>query len=132
MALKNATILTGATLAASAGSAFVFADDGVTIPNGLHLVVPATADYRVRENMTVRYRPAAVQPDQTYSKDKKSLSISFPVILASGKVVINVVRIEREVHPETAAATATNYNKLAAQCLFDTDFDGFWANGSLT
>jgi len=52
--------------------------------------------------------------------------------LASGKVVNNVLRVEREVHPEYSAANATDLNKLAAQLLVDTDADNFWSAGSLT
>jgi hypothetical protein len=52
--------------------------------------------------------------------------------LASGKVVFNVIRIEREVHPEFSAANATDLNKVGAQLLFDTDMDNFWAAGSLS
>jgi len=41
MGLKNMSIATGATISVTGGTAVVFADDGVTIPNGIHLVVPA-------------------------------------------------------------------------------------------
>jgi len=132
MGVKNASILTGATLSATGGTAMVFADDGVTVPNGVHISVPATADYRVRENATFRFRPPTLYPDGTYSRDKKTVTLVVPMILASGKVVNNVFRIEREVHPEYSAANAVNFNKLASQLLSDTDFDNFWSAGSLS
>lgn len=131
MGLKNMSLLSGAAVAATGGTAFVFADDGVTIPNGVHLIVPATADYRVRESVTAKYRPPSLQSDGSYTRDKKSVSFTVPQLLASGKVVNNVIRIEREVHPELAAAAAVEINKKASQFLFDADTDAFWATGSV-
>lgn len=133
MGLKNMSLLAGATVAASGGSAQVFADDGVTIPNGLHLVVPADTDYQVRRTATVKYRPPTIDAKTgVYSKDKKSISYTLPMVLASGQVVFNVVRIEREVHPSLSAANAEELLKIAAQMLVDTDASAFWATGSLS
>jgi len=132
MGLKNMSINTGTTLSATGGTAKVFADDGVTIQNGVHCTVPATADYRVRESATWKYKPPTLLPTGVYTRDKKSVSLNIPQILASGAIVNNVIRIEREVHPEMSAANATDLNKLAAQLLFDSDADNFWAAGSLS
>lgn len=132
MSLKNASLLTGATVSATGGTALVFADDGVTVPNGVHLVVPATADYRVRQNATCKFRPPALLADGSYTRDKKSVSYTVPQILASGKVVNNVIRVEREVHPELGASAATDMNRIAAQFLFDSDTDNFWSAGSVS
>lgn len=133
MGLKNMSLQTGATgCTVTAGSAMVFSDDGTTIQNGVHLVVPATADYRVRQSATAKYRAPALQPDGSYTRDKKSISYNVPLILASGKIVNNVIRVEREVHPEMSAANVLDLNRIAAQLLFDTDTDNFWAAGSLS
>jgi len=132
MGLKNMSLLSSATITPSGGTALVFADDGVTIQNGVHLVVPADTDYRTRRSVTAKFRPPVVDKDGVYTKDKKYLSFNVPQILASGKIVNNVIRVEREVHPELSAAQCTELNKVAAQLLFDTDVDGFWATGSVT
>lgn len=132
MGLKNMSLSTGATISATGGTAIVFADDGVTVQNGVHLVVPATADYRVRESATAKFRPPVVDNDGQYSRDKKSISYNVPMVTAAGKIVNNVIRVEREVHPEFSAANAITLNKIAAQLLFDTDTDNFWAVGSLS
>jgi len=132
MGLKNMSLLSGGTVSTTGGTAMVFTDDGVTIQNGVHLVVPATADYRVRESATAKYRPPSVQPDGSYSKDKKQISFNVPMILASGKIVNNTIRVEREVHPEMSAANVANLNKIGAQLLTDTDLDNFWTAGSLS
>lgn len=131
MGIKNMSLLTGTAISATGGTAFVFADDGVTIQNGVHLVVPATVDYRVRESATLKFKPPSLDTLGVYSRDKKSVSFTVPMILASGKVVNNVIRIEREVHPEFSAANCVEMNKKASQLLFDTDTDSFWAAGSM-
>lgn len=132
MALKNMSIVTGATVSVTGGTAVVFTDDGVSIPNGIHLVVPADVNYAVRRSATVKYRPPALDKEGIYSRDKKYISLTVPMTLASGKIVNNVIRVEREVHPEFAAASATDLNKLAAQLLIDSDADNFWNAGSLS
>jgi len=133
MGMKNLSLLASATVAASGGSALAFADDGVTIPNGLHLIVPADADYQTRRQATVKYRPPTLDSKTgSYGKDKKSITLVQPIVLTDGRVVFNTMRIEREVHPSLSAANCTELNKLGAQLLVDTDTDGFWATGSLT
>jgi len=132
MGLKNMSISIGGTLANTGGTAKVFADDGVTIPNGVHLTVPATADFRIRESATFRYRPASLQSDGTYTRQNNSASIVVPKLLASGIVVNNVIRVTFDVHPESTATEALDLRKLAAQSLFDSDTDNFWTAGSLT
>jgi hypothetical protein len=133
MGLKTMSLLASATVAASGGSALAFAEDGVQVSNGVHCIVPADADYATRRSLTAKYRPPTYDANTgTYSKDKKTISFTKPIVLASGKVVFNVIRCEREVHPELSAAEAIELNKLAAQLFVDSDTDNFWATGSLS
>lgn len=133
MGLKTMSLLASATVAASGGTALVFAEDGMTITNGVHLMVPADADYQTRRQVTVKTRPPTLNPATgVYGKDKKSISLALPIVLASGQVVFNTIRIEREVHPSLSAASALELNKLGAQLLVDDDVLNFWANGSLS
>lgn len=133
MGLKNMSLLASATVSASGGTAQVFADNGITISNGVQLVVPADADYQTRRQCTAKYRPPTL--DNTtgaYGKDKKSISYAQPIVLSTGKVVFNTLRIEREVHPSLTAAECIELNKIGAQLLVDADTDNFWATGSLS
>ena len=130
MGMKNMSLLASATLAASGGSAQVFADNGVTIQNGVQLVVPADTNYVTRRSITAKFRPPVVEKNGILSRDKKYLSYTVPKVLASGAVVNNVIRVEREVHPEFTQAECLEMNKMAAQLLFDADLDGFWTTGS--
>lgn len=131
MGLKTMSLLSGTSIAATGGTAVVFSDDGVTVPNGVHLVVPADTNYATRRSATAKYRPPVLDSLGVYSRDKKYISYTVPKTLASGKVVNNVIRIEREVHPEFTAAECIEMNKITAQLLFDTDADSFWTAGSL-
>jgi hypothetical protein len=132
MGLKNMSITTGGTIAVTGGTAKVFADDGVTIPNGVHLTVPATTDFRLRESATFRYTPPKLQADGTYLRGAYTASLTVPKALASGKYVNNVIRITADIHPESTAAEQVDIRKLAAQLLADSDTDGFWTAGSLS
>jgi hypothetical protein len=133
MGLKTMSLLASATVAASGGSALVFADNGVTIANGVQLVVPADADYQTRRMVTVKYRPPTVDTKtNSYGKDKKSVVLAKPVVLSDGRVVFNTIRIEREMHPSMSAAECLEMNKLGAQLLVDADTDAFWATGSVS
>jgi hypothetical protein len=133
MGLKNMSLLSATTVSSSGGTALVFSDDGVTIPNGLHLIVPADTDYQTRRQVTVKYRqPTLDAKTGVYGKDKKSICLAQPILLADGKVVFNTIRIEREVHPSVSAASCVEMNKIGAQLLSDTDLDAFWATGSLS
>jgi len=134
MGLRTMSLLQGATsVAASGGSALVFADDGQTITNGVHLVIPSDSDYQTRRQATVKYRPPTLTASTgVYSKDKKSVSYTIPQVLSSGQVVFNTIRVEREVHPSCTPANATELNRIGAQLLTDSDTDAFWSAGSLS
>lgn len=133
MGLKNMSLVTAATITVAGGSPLVFADDGQTIQNGVHLVVPADTDFQTRRQLTAKYRsPTLDSRSGTYGKDKKSISYAVPVVLATGQVVFNTIRIERELHPSTTIAAAAEMNKVGAQLLVDSDVDGFWSTGSMS
>lgn len=132
MGLRTMSLLAGAAVTASGGTALAFSDDGVSIPNGLHMVVPSDANYQTRRQVTAKVKQPTVDPKTgVYGKDRKSISLTVPMVLIDGKVVFNVIRVEREVHPSYAAADALELNKLAAQLLTDTDTADFWAAGTL-
>jgi hypothetical protein len=133
MGLKTMSLLATATVSATGGTALAFADDGISISNGLHLMVPADADYQTRRQVTVKYRQPTIDTKTgVYSKDKKSICLALPIVLSSGQVVFNTIRIEREVHPSLSAANAAELCSLGAQLLTDADVTAFWANGSLS
>lgn len=133
MGLKTMSLLSGATVAASGGSALAFSEDGQSINNGVHLIVPSDTDYATRRQLTAKYRPPSLNAQTgAYGKDKKSISLALPQTLTDGSVVFNTIRIEREVHPELSAANALELCQLGAQLLVDDDVVDFWATGALS
>lgn len=133
MGLKSLSLLAGATVAASGGSALAFAEDGVSIPNGLHLIVPSDTNFVTRRSLTAKYRPATYdQKTAKFSKDKKVLTITMPYLNTDGSVAYSILRIERELYPLESTANATELLKLGAQLMIDTDAAQFWETGSLS
>lgn len=131
MGLKTMSLLAGATVSSTGGTAQAFTPDGVNVSNGLHLVVAADTDYTTRRQLTAKYRPPAIQKSGAFGKDKKSLTYVKPTVLTDGTIVFNTIRIEREVHPSLPAIDCIELNKIGAQLLADIDLDSFWSVGSL-
>lgn len=134
MALKNMSLLETADVAVTGGTPLVFSDNGITIANGVQLVVASDTDYQRRRTCTVKYKAPAVNPATgQFGKDKKSISLTAPTVdPQTGRIIFNTIRIEREAHPSLPAADLLELNKLAVQLLMDSDLDGYWANGSLS
>lgn len=132
MGLKTLSLLSGATISASGGTALVFATNGKTIADGLQLVIPADADYQTRRMLTAKVKQPSINPKTgAYGKDKKSLCLAKPKVLPTGEVIYETIRCEREMHPSSSAAECAEMNKLGAQLFSDSDLDAYWANGSM-
>lgn len=132
MSVQNAIVKSGASaLTPTGGSDVTFTPDGVTVANGIHLIDAAQTDFRIRRNITLKNKLPNLASTGVYSKDKKTVTFVAPKILADGSTVFNLIRIEREVHPESTAAEALDLNMVAGQLLADADFTNFWVSGSL-
>lgn len=131
MGIQSLSLATGATVSATGGTAFTLTPDGVSVPNGVHVVKASETDFRIRPNATFKVKQPTVDSLGVYTKDKKSVLYVQPKILASGQTVFNLVRIEVEIHPETSASDAADLRKIGSQLLFDADTDAFWISGSI-
>lgn len=133
MPLNGAVIMKDATgITVTAGTSQTFTNDGATIPNGIHLVDAAQTDFRIRRNITAKVKqPTYDAALKTFSKDKKTVTLVQPKLLVNGAIVYNLIRIEREIHPESTVAETLDINRVGAQLLSDLDFDSFWSVGSL-
>lgn len=133
MGVQTLVVKSGASaMTPTGGTDKTFTPDGVTVANGIHLANAAQADFRIRENLTIKSKvPTLNSATSRYSKDRKSITLVAPKILVSGEIVFNLIRIEREVHPESTAAEALELCMLGAQLCTDSDIAGFWATGSL-
>lgn len=133
MPLNGAIVKKDATgITVTAGTDQTFVSDGAKIDSGLHLVDSAQADYRIRRSVTAKVKqPTYNAQTGKFSKDRKGLTLVSPKILTDGTIAYNLIRIEREVHPECTAAEILDLNRVGAQLVCDADFDTFWAVGSL-
>lgn len=132
MPINGAAIMKDATgITVTAGTAQTFTNDGASVPNGVHVVDMGNADFRTRRSLTLTVRQPTYDAKVGYSKDKKTITLTCPKILVSGVTVYNLIRIQREVHPESTVAEAIDINRVGAQLLSDADFDTFWSAGSL-
>lgn len=133
MGLKTMSLLSGATVAATGGTALNFVDDGVSIANGLRLACTSDTDYATRRQVTFKLRPSTRDTKTgNWTKDKKSITLVRPRPQTDGQVVFETFRIEREVLPSSSAADNDEFGKIAMQLILDADAAGFWANGSLS
>lgn len=130
MPLDGAIINSGATVSATGGVAKTFTSDGQTIQNGIHMIDASVTDFRVRPTMVVKVKQPTLNSLGVYSKGKISVVYKVPIILSSGATSFDLIRIERESHPENTAAAVLNLNVMGAQILTDSDFTNLWATGS--
>jgi len=132
MSARSFSILAGGTLSASGGSAVTYADDGLTVQNGVHVVDTSATDMRIQPSITLQNRKATLRNGLYINKDKRSAVVQIPLLKTDGTVVNNLVRIERELDPSTTAAQALEITLRAAQTLFDSELASFWATGSVS
>jgi hypothetical protein len=130
MPLNGAIIKKAGTNSVTGGTDVTYSETGAAVVNGKQLIDSSVADFRIRPVITAKVKQPTLKAG-VYSKDRKSLQLVIPKILTSGETVFNLIRIEREVHPESTAAEALELNTQGAQMLYDSDFSNFWSLGTL-
>lgn len=133
MGIKTMSFTDGtAETTVTGGTPVILKTDSVTVANGIHLQVISDSDYRERRQVTVKHRAATVDPKTSfYGKDKKSITIVAPLYdEATGKMIFNTFRLEREVHPSFSDAEIGKLNALAIQALSSPDVTDFWLYGT--
>lgn len=131
MPLKGMTILEGTTLSASGGTAKTLSLTGKQVPTGVNVADLSVADFRVRPNVDFRYREPINVGGGTYSKDKSSVVVRRPKLKSDGTVVINLIRIECEVDPESTAAERALLWTDGGQICSDADTLSYRSAGGL-
>lgn len=132
MALTNAALVSGGSLAVTGGSSVTFAPTSSIIQGGLELVGNDTADIRTKTRIVCSSTmPRYNSQTKSYSKAKMKIKVERPFILADGSTSFQVARIEFEFHPEVTAAIKRWLLDCVAQVPFDADFTNFLDTGSL-
>jgi len=117
------------------GSNIAFSEDGVQIPNGLHLIsAEKVADIGLpKYTITAKTRQATLDAKTgILGKAKRTLSMSTPQLLANGRVIFNTIRLEMEVHPMCPIVDETTLRSAAAQLIATVPMEPFWQNGNLS
>lgn len=133
MPIKGATLAVGGTLAVSGGTAKTFTEMGETIKNGVKVTDLSQTDARLRMTITAINKPAMTDRNGKFiSKDKRSVKIVQPKLLADGSIAYNFVESISSIHPETTDAERSSLLGVDAQTKFDGDFTNFQLYGSLS
>jgi len=132
MPISGCTILNNSTAQAAptGGTSVTLTENGVQVPNGKSVADASNTNFLTRLYAVFRNKPPAKQPDKTYSKGKRTGTVTQPKLLANGDYVNNLVRIELEVHPESTATEVVTLMYNGSQLLTDADFSEFWKSGS--
>ena len=132
MPISNSTLLSGATVSAAGGSSKTFSVVGETIKNGIKVMDTSVTDARLRPTLTCINRPAQMSAGVYISKDKKTMKLVSPKVIASGAIVYNVREVRIEDHPETTDAERDILDGYTAQLMFDSDFTAFRRYGAVS
>lgn len=135
MGATNATLLVGATVAATGGTSIAFTPNGSPVTGGIQIVDATNTNAVTRASITIRTIKQAVLDVATglfVGKVKRQAQLVRPKITASGRVVFPLVRIEVEYSPESTDAEVTALLNEGAQLLVDADFANFWKIGSVS
>lgn len=135
MGVQNATLLVGATVSATGGTSTAFVPNGASVNNGVQVVDSTNTNAVTRASVTVKTIKQAVLDMATglfTGKTKRQAQLVRPKVLANGRVVFPLIRIELEVHPENTDAEISALMSEGAQLLTDTDFTSFWKVGNLS
>lgn len=131
MALQNGTIVTGATPSITGGTSKTLSVDGVSVQNGIHLIDASNTDITTRLAVTAKSKPGQLDSvTGEWSMDKRSLTVTVPKVINS-KQKFPSVYITIQTHPLMTQAEIDSLCYIAAQTLFDADFDNFRRVGAL-
>lgn len=132
MGIQTLGLLTGATLAATGGTALSLTPANGGVPGQLYLADASAVDFRLRMFAQAKASVPTKQADgKSFSKDRRNFTLTIPVYDSVSGVYDNaVIRIERVMPGFAASSVGLSLNSYASQVLFDTDAAGFWLTGS--
>lgn len=132
MPINGMTLLSGASVSATGGTAKTFSPDGLQVKSGVHVADLSVTDFRLRPGVTFKSRMPAKNADGTWKKGKFSATLVIPKLLADGKTVeYPLGRIEVEPVAENTDAEITAILTYLAQLPIDSDTVSFFKTGSL-
>ena len=132
MAITNLTLLTGPTISITGGTAQTFAPDGTVVNRGISVSDVAEDNVTARASCVVKNVKGVLQPDGSWSKDRRSAKIVMPGILADGTVDFAFLEITLVKSPLRGASTVTALKEKGIQLIHDADLTSFWSMGAIS
>lgn len=131
MPIKGATLLLNGTLpAATGGTSKTFTEVGETIKNGVKVTDLSVTDARLRPTVTCINRPAKLVNGKYINRDKKTVKIVVPKLLADGTIDFPLREIRIEDHPEMTDAEKAILNSYTGQVFSNSNLSSFVLYGT--
>jgi hypothetical protein len=132
MSLIGGSIPIGATFAPTGGSAATLKDLGGD-RTGRKLLIDDGAEFAMRRLINVTTTEPQVNSGYPggYTPIKRRLTITKPIVLDDGSIFVNQSIVEFLLHRETTDAQITAQRSDTVNAVNDSDFDGFYEDGSL-
>lgn len=129
--IENMVLKTAPTITVTGGTDQTFAPDGTTVTRGISVSDVAEADIRRRSQCVFKNTNGSLQPNGTWSKNRRSMKFVKPGLLPDGTQDFPFVEINLVFSPLWTAATISDLKEKAAQMLLDTDTANFITTGAL-
>lgn len=132
MAIIGSSVQVGATsVAATGGTAQQFSLTGLNVTSGINVAFASDPDFRTRRNASFKSRVPSVN-NGVFSKGKFEVVYVRPLVLTSGLVSFNTLRMTLEVHPELPVADAKDLRYVGSQILTSAAYEDYWTSGALS
>lgn len=129
--IENMVLLNAPTIATSGGTAQTFAPDGTFVNRGVSVSDVGEADIRSRASCVFKNTSGSIQPNGTWSKDRRSVKYVSPGLLPDGSQDFSFIEINVVCSPLRAAAVLADLKSKGAQLLLDADTTNFFNTGAL-
>lgn len=123
MSLNSCSVLTGATITPSGGSAVSF--EGTGPSNNSHtLICTDDTSLLTRRTITAGIKAPKVSSSAPggYTQARGSVVLKFPKTLDNGNTTVDTVRIEVSYDPENTESEVDNYCDMSSQVLSSSAF----------
>lgn len=133
MSIASGTILVGGTSSATGGTSTGLIEKGNSLTESRCLLDDGSA-YTNSTSLQFLVKDPVPNPSAPngFTQKRSSIRLLVPLALDNGNTTINSVAIQLSVDPETTDAEIDALRSHAAQVLFDSDFDEFWQNQSVS
>lgn len=132
MSLQNATILEGATLAASGGVSKTYALTGTKIQNGIQIADTSVASTSARPFYNLSAKPTSYdRATDSWALEKREITSVRPYVDAKLKQQFPSGITKFNFTQDMTQAQKEELIRMHAQALIDGDFTSFLINGTL-